>query len=593
MSLMKADVCCALTKKTKTRKVLKRVKTNEQEVRKIILATLPKFWLLVICSFIFALIIQAVGLIPPILMRNVVDIYIPNKDLRSAILSILFFVLIPVITTIFSTVYNYITTVAGRRMGQHLIMVSFEKLMYQPIDYFENNNSAEIASYCKTEAMNYVVFWIYDIPTLFAGICAGIAVFIIIANANLFIALGLLLYIPLSIIPSRFFARIIENYVKKIVENNAKSAQLIVDTFRGIKFVKSMLLEAKLSEKMKEYNDSTVKVWSKTAVIDNLNGSWTNDFLDSVFIGVIFSISVILIIRNQLTMGTLLLLLTLLPRFFAVMKSVSNANFNFRKQLAEYDKFFELIAMEDERNIESPNIEFSFVESIRFVNVDYSYGNDRGSVLNRLNLVIPRNKWTGIVGRSGSGKTTSLDLLLKFYNGYSGSILIDGVDITNISTESIRKNITKISQETFLFPVSLKENLLLVKPDATESELMRAVNDAGLIDFINSLPEKLETYVGEGGVQLSGGQLQRICLAQGLLRESKILLLDEVTSNIDTQVESEIKENIANLMKTRDLTVVSISHRSSFLDESDLIYVIEGGKVTECKKLPKYERLKQ
>ena len=563
------------------------MKTNEQEVRKIILTTLPRFWWLVIFSFIFALIIQVVGLIPPILMRNVVDTYIPNKDLRSAIFSILFFVLIPVIATIFSTSYNYITTVAGRKMGQHLTMISFEKLMYQPIDYFEDNNSAEIASYCKTEAMNYVVFWIYDIPTLLAGICGGIAVLIIIADANFYISVGLLMYIPLSIIPSKFFGRIIESYVKKIVENNARSAQLIVDTFRGIKFVKSMLLEAKLSEKMKNYNDDTVKVWSKTAVIDNLNGSWTNNFLDSIFIGVIFAISAILIIYNQFTMGTLLLLLTLLPRFFAVMKSVSNANFNFRKQLAQYDKFFELIAMEDERNIESLNKEFSFVEGIRFLNVGYSYGNDRGSVLNGLNLVIPKNRWTGIVGRSGSGKTTMLDLLLKFYSGYSGSILIDGVDITTISTESIRKNITKISQETFLFPISLKENFLLVKPDATDSELMCAINDAGLADFINSLPEKLETYVGEGGVQLSGGQLQRICLAQGLLRESEILLLDEVTSNIDTQVENEIKENIANLMKTRGLTVVSISHRSSFLDKSDLIYVIENGEVTECKKLRK------
>jgi ATP-binding cassette subfamily B protein len=171
--------------------------------------------------------------------------------------------------------------------------------------------------------------------------------------------------------------------------------------------------------------------------------------------------------------------------------------------------------------------------------------------------------------------------LLKFYYNYSGRILIDDVDIKDINTESIRKNITKVSQDMFLFPGSLKENLLTVKPDASMLEIENVIESVGLIDFVEKLPDGLDTYVGEDGVQLSGGEKQRICLAQGLLRKSKILLLDEVTANVDVISENDIKNSILNLMKTNDLTVISISHRLKFLDKTDLIFVLENGKLIE------------
>ena len=559
------------------------MKNNEKKVRKIVLSTLPRFWIYVLFSFAFALIMQLIGLIPPLIMRRVVDVYIPTGDRNNAILLIIFFISIPIGITLISTIYNYVITVAGRRMGQHLTMMGFEKLMYQSVDYFEKNNSAEIASYCKSEAMSYIVFWIFDIPQLFAHVFGGIVIFFLIVDVNLFIALGLLLYIPLSILPSRAFAKMVEQYVKKIVENNAKSNQLIIDTFRSIKFVKSMLLEKTQSAKMKQINESTVKVWSKTAAIENLNGSWTSSFLDNLFIGVVFSISAILIINNNLTLGSLLLLLSFLPRFFSAINSVAIANFHFRKQLAQYDEFFKLIVMEDERESNIAKGAFEFNKNIEFNDVHFSYENDRGDVLNGLSVIIQKNQWTGIVGQSGSGKTTMFDLLLKFYYGHSGSISIDGKDIADINAEDLRKNITKISQDVFLFPATLKENLLLVKPNASDTELLNVISDVGLSDFVNSLSSGLETYIGEGGVQLSGGQRQRLCLAQGLLRNSKILLLDEVTSNVDISVEEEIMNNIDSLMKKKDLTVVSISHRISFLSKANIIYTIENGAVVSKK----------
>ena len=567
---------------------------NEKKVRKIVINTLPRFWFFVIFSFVIALMIQLVGLIPPILMKNVVDSYIPEKNLFDAMKSIVLFVTIPILTTIFSTFYNYCLNIVGRKMGQDLTIRGFEKLIFQKMSYYDTHNSAEMASYCKSEAVGYIVLWIFDIPQLAASIVSGIIVFSLLAHVNLYIAMGVLVYVPFSILPSKRLSQIIEKNIKKVVENNAKSTQIMTDTFRGIRFVKYMLLEGVQIAKLKEINSDTIKVWSKTAAIDNMNGLWTNQFIDNLFIGVIFSISAILIIKDYLSLGMLLLILNYMPRFFSVIKSVANTNFNFKKKLGEYDKFFELLIMNDQRKIDKSKKDFKFNSNISFKNVCFSYVEDRGCILNKLTLDIRKNKWIGIIGSSGSGKTTIFDLILKFYDNYKGEIFLDGIDMNDISTESIRKNITKVSQDAFLFPGTIKENLLMVKPSASDREINNVIDQVCLGDFINKLPQGIDTYIGEDGVQISGGEKQRICLAQGLLRGSKILLLDEITANIDIVSENNIKLTIAELKRNNDLTIVSISHRLSFLDQTDEILIIEKGQVIDrgnYNELKLYEKL--
>ncbi|MCL2593445.1 MAG: ATP-binding cassette domain-containing protein, partial [Defluviitaleaceae bacterium] len=219
-----------------------------------------------------------------------------------------------------------------------------------------------------------------------------------------------------------------------------------------------------------------------------------------------------------------------------------------------------------------------FSDRITFNNVSFAYTEERGNVLTNFSIDFLKNEWTGIVGASGAGKSTMFDLLLKLYDGYDGDILIDEVSIKNINIQSIRQNITKVSQELFLFPGTLKENLLLIKPDAKELEIMAVLEEVGLTSFVRELPDGLDTNVGEDGVAISGGQKQRICLAMGLLRNSKILLLDEVTANVDNLLEEEIKTNIKKLMEKRDITIIAISHRLQFLDFCDSVFIIDSGK---------------
>jgi len=230
--------------------------------------------------------------------------------------------------------------------------------------------------------------------------------------------------------------------------------------------------------------------------------------------------------------------------------------------------------LSEEKNEGNDN--FDFTDKITFENVSFSYAGGHKKVLDNFNISFPKNKWIGIVGASGVGKTTVFDLLLKFYEIDEGNICIDGRNINNFDITSIRRNITKISQDLFLFPGSLRDNLSLVNPKIQTSEMFAVLEEVGLLDFVKGLPKELDTDIGEDGIQLSGGQKQRLCLAIGLLKESKILLLDEVTANVDDITEDEIKKNIKKIMDERNITIVSISHRLKFLDYADVIVSMGG-----------------
>lgn len=214
--------------------------------------------------------------------------------------------------------------------------------------------------------------------------------------------------------------------------------------------------------------------------------------------------------------------------------------------------------------------------NFEFKDVCFSYDNKK-NVLDNLNLKINANKTYGIVGKSGEGKTTMFNLLCKLYNHQSGLITIDGEDITTLDEESIRGNITIINQNPYIFNLSIKDNLRLVKADVTDEEIYEACNLACLTEYIESLPEKYDTVVGEGGVTLSGGQRQRLAIARALIQKTKIILFDEATSALDNETQNNIQNAINNLKY--DYTIVIIAHRLSTIINCDEIFFMKDGKV--------------
>ena len=559
---------------------------KEKIVRRTVIKELPHFWTYSILSGIISLLIQTIGLVPTILMQQIIDRFIPNKDLRAISIFILLFCIIPLFATMLSAIYRYKLAIVCRKMGLKLAIKGFENLTYQSVSYFDKENSSELAAYCRGEAMKYIVFWMIDIPQLIATGLTGIIVFSYVFALNWGLALFLLFYIPIAFFPSNGFANKVQTLTEKIVDNNAKMNQIINDTFRGIKFVKAMVLEKIQINRLKEVNEQSVSIWSKVALYDNMSGIWVDNFSDTLFTGVTFGLTSYLIVIGKMTLGSLIVILNYTGRFLGVIKQFMHTNYNFKAQLGEYDKLFNIITMPIPHADE--NVPFSYKDNIQFSDVTFAYTEERGNVLKSLNLTIHKNEWLGIVGASGTGKTTIFDLILKFYSPQDGTITIDGTGIDVIDSESLRSKIAKVSQDTFLFPGTIKNNLLLGNADATDEQLNDILKKVSLDNFIGTLQDGLNTDIGENGLLLSGGERQKLGLAQGLLRNCEVILLDEVTANLDRVSEEEIKNVLRMIKQERNLTIITISHRIDFLKDVDRIVVLDNGCIKEETTYNKY-----
>lgn len=281
---------------------------------------------------------------------------------------------------------------------------------------------------------------------------------------------------------------------------------------------------------------------------------------------------------------------------FDFMGVVSSMISEFKNFNIMSDRVFEVLDGEKFSKEHFGNTHIDNVEgNIEFKDVVFSY-NDENRILNKLNLKIDANKTYGIVGKSGEGKTTIFNLICKLYNHQSGKIFIDGNDINDLDEESIRGNITIINQNPYIFNLSIKENLKLVKKDATDKEIKEVCRLACLDEFIEKLPDKYDTVVGEGGVTLSGGQRQRLAIARALIQKTKIILFDEATSALDNETQDKIQQAINNLKD--DYTVVIIAHRLSTIRNCDTIFYMEDGAISSngtheelIKKCSGYKRL--
>ncbi len=550
----------------------------EQKARKIVKEKIPHFGWLVTFSFVVSVLLKFSTLIPGWLMRQIVDVYIPQGQIKNCITYIFLFACIPLCIAIANAFYKFVIIVVGRNMSKKLSVLGFEKQVYQSITYFNKHKSAELAAYCRSESTKYILFWVMDIPQLVSSVLAGILIFVYVSYINIYWGLTLLLYVPLLLFPNKIFSDKIEKNARKIRKNNSVVNQIITDTFKAIKNVKIFSLEKIMVEKVSCITGETATIFAKTAAIENLYGTWTTSFLDNLFSGVLFAAGAIFVIRGDFTIGTLIVLMNYMPMIFLAIKDIAHTKMNFKKQMGEYDEFFEMLVVEDERQTDPERL-FDFSKEIVFDNVSFAYESARGNVLNHVCFSIQKGQWLGIMGKSGAGKSTVFDLILKLYDGYDGDIKIDDADIKDISSFDLRRKITCVSQDVFLFPGTIRENLLLVAPNATDDELKAVIKEVGLEQFIKNLPQGIDTDIGEDGILISGGEKQRLSLAQGLLRNCEILLLDEVTSSVDAQSEASICETINDLRNKFNLTIISISHRLSFFEHTDAILQIDNGRV--------------
>lgn len=221
----------------------------------------------------------------------------------------------------------------------------------------------------------------------------------------------------------------------------------------------------------------------------------------------------------------------------------------------------------------------NFKGELAFKNVSFAYPNTEKEILKNISFNVKQGEFIGIIGQSGIGKSTIFELLVGFYNNYTGNIYIDDVEIRKLPLEYIRENITLVSQNPFLFAGTLRDNFYAVNPGAAEEDIFKAINLANISSLINSLPNGLDTYIGENGTKLSGGEKQRIYLSMALLRKSKILLLDEITSSVDTESEDLIRNTLEKLANEKNMIVIAITHRDSLIKNASKIFELKDNKI--------------
>ena len=366
----------------------------------------------------------------------------------------------------------------------------------------------------------------------------------------------------------------------KAYRNQAdKVAGLTGELVRGARDIKMLFAKDSF---MKEF-DSSVKEKSEMNFEmrnTDMDYNLVIDCIKNIFEFVTVMLLITLIHNNTLTVAIAFTLFsyrsTVLTNLMASVSSLLEECKNFN---ISSNRVFEIINNQKfkkekfgEKHIDNVKGNFEFKD------VCFSY-DDSKNVLDKLNLKINANKTYGIVGKSGEGKTTMFNLLCKMYNYQSGEITIDGININELDEESIRGNITIISQNPYIFNLSIKDNLKLVKNDVIDEEIRKACDLACLNEFIESLPNKYDTVVGEGGVTLSGGQRQRLAIARALIQKTKIILFDEATSALDNETQNNIQSAINNLRD--DYTIVIIAHRLSTIINCDEIFFMENGKIEQ------------
>lgn len=404
-----------------------------------------------------------------------------------------------------------------------------------------------------------------------------IIVFIIAFKTSLILGIEITIFaIIMGFISKKFFPKI-KTTQEKIKKQSDQYVKTATENLTGIREIKALGIKRNIEKRIYKNFDELFKenknIKKYEIIYYNLNNFiyFTLQFIILLTCGYLF-------INNKITLALFIVIESYIWRIDEVVESLSDFGINYNKVSVSLKRIDEIInnrLYKDEKfgtkTLKNPN------GIIEFQNVKFKYKEDEEDTLKGLNLKLEPNKKIAIIGKSGNGKSTIFNLLLRYFDTTEGNILIDGININELTEKSLRDNISIIRQTPFLFNISILENFKLVKQNVTLKEIREVCKKAYIDDYIMSLPNKYDTIIGEGGVNLSGGQKQRIAIARTLLLNTKIILFDEATSALDNESQEYIKMTIDNLIK--DHTIIIVAHRLSTIIDSDIIHIIDKGKL--------------
>ncbi len=393
------------------------------------------------------------------------------------------------------------------------------------------------------------------------------------------LSLVAIIMIPLATIVARSLGKRMTKATRQTMESSATFTTRLVEIFKNHKLIKSFQNEEFENERSSKDIKSLKEKGIKMAIIFVRNTP-IMETLTGIMIAALIFYSGILIKNNELEINNFFSFLAAMMLAYQPVRALAGLNIAINQGISAASRILPIIDKKNEI-IDNPNLPDLSIKgaNIIFRNVNFSYEQNQKNVLNAADLNIEGGKMTALVGLSGAGKSTILNLIPRFYDPQNGDIEVDNQSIYKVNLYSLRKNISLVSQETTLFDDTIKNNISYAKLDATDLEISSAAKDSFADDFIQKLPEKYETIIGENGVRLSGGEKQRLSIARAMLKKSPIILLDEATSSLDSDTETKIQNAVKLLTKNK--TTVVIAHRLSTILNAHKIYVVDGGKILE------------
>jgi len=413
---------------------------------------------------------------------------------------------------------------------------------------------------------------------------AGVHLILMLATLGLLFSLNakLTLYIlPFMVllgVTMHVFRRVVRGSSLTVRQRLGQLSTLVTETLSGIGVVKSFSMER---VELNRFSGLSVNILRANLRLARLEGFYSSTVELILISGTVLVVWLAApqVISEQMTLGALVAYLSYLTRFYDPLKGLSRANFQIQRAVGSAERIFSVMDTLAETTKEPSGVLLRRASGrVTFENVEFAYDPQR-PVLRDFSLEIQPGEVVALVGTSGAGKTTLINLLLRFYTPTAGRVLLDGVPLETLDVQALRGQISLVSQEPFLFSTTVRDNILYGNPEAEYSQVEQAAKNANIHDFIISLPQGYETLVGQRGVALSGGQRQRISLARAFLKDSPVLLLDEATTSVDSEAEALIQDALEQLTVGR--TTLIIAHRLSSLHRAQRIIILENGRITE------------
>ena len=534
-------------------------------------------WKLFVFDMICALVAAGCDLVYPVVSRNIINTYIPDKNIRLILTWCAALLVIYIIQTVMQYFMQYQGHIVGVRMQADMRRDVFEHLQKLPFSYFDEHKTGVIMSRIVNDLMDISEFAHHGPEDLFISLVTVVGAFIILCTVNIpltLITFAVLPFLVLFIIKKR--SAMTMAFRKNRIEIAEVNASL-ENSIAGIRVSRAFTGEREEEKKFAENNQRYVTVRERSYRVMAEFFSGTN-FLTSLMNVVILAAGGYCVYRGVINVGDMVAYMLFINMFVNPIKKLIQFVEMFQNAITGYVRFQELMNVEPEQD-EKGAIELKDVRGeIVFDDVTFHYDENK-EVLSHISLTFPQGKMVAIVGPSGGGKTTLCHLIPRFYEISGGSILVDGHDIRDVTRASLRRQIGIVQQDVFLFTGTIFDNIAYGKLGASREEVYEAAKKANIHDYIMSLPEGYDTFVGERGVKLSGGQKQRISIARVFLKNPPILVLDEATSALDNVTENYIQDSLDDLCKNR--TTIVVAHRLSTIKNADEIIVMDRDGIEE------------